>query len=104
MKFLCAGAGYTLPDQKRSTDIHSEPKIFNLTERIERQRENWYKHILQGIFKVFLHFLFYNSILLMITKTKYIIFLRNHPVFNIFSPASYQLFNAITIESLWLRM
>jgi hypothetical protein len=37
----------TLLDQKRSTDIHSELKIFNLTDSIERQKENWYGHILR---------------------------------------------------------
>jgi hypothetical protein len=30
MKFLRAAAGYTLIDQKRSTDIRLELKIFNL--------------------------------------------------------------------------
>jgi hypothetical protein len=44
IKFL---AGYTLLDQKRSTDICSELKIFNLTERIEKQKENWHEHILR---------------------------------------------------------
>jgi hypothetical protein len=34
MKFLRSVAGYTLLDQKRSTDIRSELKIFNLTKRI----------------------------------------------------------------------
>jgi hypothetical protein len=38
MKFLCSVAGYTLLDQKRKTDICSELKIFNLTERIEKQK------------------------------------------------------------------
>jgi hypothetical protein len=36
MKFLRSVAGYTLLDQKRSTDIRSELKICNLTERIEK--------------------------------------------------------------------
>jgi hypothetical protein len=36
MKFL---RGYTLLDQKRSTDIRSELKIFNLTERIEKKKK-----------------------------------------------------------------
>jgi hypothetical protein len=35
MKFLRSVAGYTLLDKKRSTDICSELKILNLTERIE---------------------------------------------------------------------
>jgi hypothetical protein len=34
MKFLRSVAGYTLLDQKLNTDIRSELKIFNLTERI----------------------------------------------------------------------
>jgi hypothetical protein len=34
MIFLRSVAGYTLLDQKRSTGICSELKIFNLTERI----------------------------------------------------------------------
>jgi hypothetical protein len=34
MRFLHSVAGYTLLDHKRSTDIHSALKIFNLTERI----------------------------------------------------------------------
>jgi hypothetical protein len=47
MKFLRSVAGYTLLDQKRSTDIRSELKIFNLIERIEKQKENWHKLILR---------------------------------------------------------
>jgi hypothetical protein len=41
MKFLRSEvAGYTLLDQKRSTDIRTELKIFNLAVRIEKQKEN----------------------------------------------------------------
>jgi hypothetical protein len=40
VKFLHSVAGYTLLDQKRSADIRSELKVFNLTERIENQKEN----------------------------------------------------------------
>jgi hypothetical protein len=47
MKFLRSVAGYTLLGQKRSTDIRSELKIFNLVERIENKKENWYEHILR---------------------------------------------------------
>jgi hypothetical protein len=47
MKFLRSVAGCTLLDQKRSTDIRSELKIFNLSERIEKQKENWHEHILR---------------------------------------------------------
>jgi hypothetical protein len=47
MKFLRSVAGYTLLDQKRSTDIRSELKIFNLTKRIEKQKENWQERILR---------------------------------------------------------
>jgi hypothetical protein len=47
MKFLRSAAGYTLLDQKRSTDICSELKIFNLTERIKKQKENCHEHILR---------------------------------------------------------
>jgi hypothetical protein len=47
MKFLRLVAGCTLLDQKLSTDVRSELKIFNLTERIEKQKENWHKHILR---------------------------------------------------------
>jgi hypothetical protein len=47
MKFLRSVAGYTLLDQKRSTDIRSELKILNLTERIEKQKGNWHEHILR---------------------------------------------------------
>jgi hypothetical protein len=47
MKFLRSVAGYTLLDQKRSTDIRSELKIFNLTERTEKKKENWHEHILR---------------------------------------------------------
>jgi hypothetical protein len=39
MKFLRSVAGYTLLNQKRSTDIRSELKIFNLTERTEKQKK-----------------------------------------------------------------
>jgi hypothetical protein len=37
MRFLRPVARHTLLDQKRSTDIRSELKIFHLTERVERQ-------------------------------------------------------------------
>jgi hypothetical protein len=47
MKFLRSVAVYTLLDQKRSTDISSELKIFNLTERIEKKKENCHEHILR---------------------------------------------------------
>jgi hypothetical protein len=47
MKFLRSVAGYTLLDQKLSTDIRSELTIFNLTERIEKQKENYHEHILR---------------------------------------------------------
>jgi hypothetical protein len=47
IKILRLVAGYTLLDQKRSTDISSELKIFNLTERIDKQKEKWHKHILR---------------------------------------------------------
>jgi hypothetical protein len=40
MRFICPVAEYTLLDQKRTTGISSELKIFNSTERIERQIEN----------------------------------------------------------------
>jgi hypothetical protein len=46
MKFLSSVAGYTLLDQKRSTDVRSELKTFNLAEKIEKQKENWHYHIL----------------------------------------------------------
>jgi hypothetical protein len=49
MKFLRSVAGCTLLDQKRSTDIRSELKILNLTERIEKQKQNWNEHILRII-------------------------------------------------------
>lgn len=52
----------------------------------------------RGIFKKFPHFLLYKCILLMIIKSKYIIFQHNHPALQlIFFPASYQLLNAIII-------
>jgi hypothetical protein len=47
MKFLRSVAGYTLLDQKRSTDMRLELKILNLTERIEKQKENCHEHILR---------------------------------------------------------
>lgn len=47
MRFLCPVAGYTSLGQKWSTDILSEIKIFTLTERTERQTENWYECILR---------------------------------------------------------
>jgi hypothetical protein len=36
MRFLLPAAGYTLEGKKRSTDIRSELKILNLTEKIEK--------------------------------------------------------------------
>jgi uncharacterized protein (DUF2225 family) len=47
MKFLRSVAVYTLLDQKRSKDIRSELKILNLTERIEKQKENCHQRILR---------------------------------------------------------
>jgi hypothetical protein len=47
MKFLHSVAGYTVLDQKRSTDTRSELKILNLTEIIEKQKENCHEHILR---------------------------------------------------------
>jgi hypothetical protein len=47
MEFLRSVAGYTLLDQTRSTDTRSELKIFNLTERTEKQNENFHEHILR---------------------------------------------------------
>jgi hypothetical protein len=38
MRFLLPVAGYTLPDQKRNTDIRLELKTFDLIERIDRQK------------------------------------------------------------------
>jgi hypothetical protein len=43
MKFLCSIAGYTLLDQKRSSEL----KIFSLTEKIEKRKENRHEHILR---------------------------------------------------------
>jgi hypothetical protein len=40
MKFLRSVTGYTLLDKKRSTDTRSELIIFNLTEKIEKKKEN----------------------------------------------------------------
>jgi hypothetical protein len=40
MKFLHPVAKNALLDQKRNTDIHSELKILNLTEIIEKNKEN----------------------------------------------------------------
>jgi hypothetical protein len=39
IKFLRPVAGYAVLDKNRSTDIRSELKIFNLTERLEKQKE-----------------------------------------------------------------
>jgi hypothetical protein len=47
IKFLRSVAGYTLLDQKRSTDIRSELKILDLTERIENKKKYWHEHILR---------------------------------------------------------
>jgi hypothetical protein len=38
-------AGYTLLNQKRSTDMCSELEIFSLIAIMGRQKENWYEHI-----------------------------------------------------------
>jgi hypothetical protein len=47
MRFLHPVTGYTPLHLKQSTDMCSELKIFNLTERTERQKESWYEHILR---------------------------------------------------------
>jgi hypothetical protein len=47
IKFLRSVARYNLLDQKHSTDIRSELNIFNLTNRIEKQKENCHEHILR---------------------------------------------------------
>jgi hypothetical protein len=47
MRLLHPVAECIILDQKRITDICSELKTFNLTERTERKIEHWYKHILR---------------------------------------------------------
>lgn len=47
MRFLRSVAGYTLLDQKRSTDIRTELEIFNLNDRLTSQKKNWKEHILR---------------------------------------------------------
>jgi hypothetical protein len=49
MRFLRPAAGYTLLDQKRNTEVRQELNIFKLTDRIERQKENWYEYILRMV-------------------------------------------------------
>jgi hypothetical protein len=39
MRLLCPVVGYTLLDQKQSTDICPEQEIFNLTEKIKNERK-----------------------------------------------------------------
>jgi hypothetical protein len=46
-KFLCPVVGYTSLDQIQGRDKRSELKIFNLTDRTERQKENWCAYILR---------------------------------------------------------
>jgi hypothetical protein len=47
MRFLRPMAEHPLLAQNRSTDISSETQIFRLSERTERQIENWYVYILR---------------------------------------------------------
>jgi hypothetical protein len=47
MRLLRPVAGYALVDQEPNTETRSELKICILTERIERQKENCYEHILR---------------------------------------------------------
>jgi hypothetical protein len=67
-------------------------QIFLKISRLTKQNCHWPN--LWEIFIKFLHFLFYNSILLMITKTKSF-FCIITPLFNTFFPASYWHLNAI---------
>jgi hypothetical protein len=39
-------AAYTLSAKKRNTDVTSDLNVSNLTERIERRKENWHENIL----------------------------------------------------------
>jgi hypothetical protein len=43
MRFLCPVTGYTLLDQKQNTHMF-RLKMFNVTERRERQNKNLYEH------------------------------------------------------------
>lgn len=45
MKFLRSVAGVTILDKKRSEDIRKDLNIFNLTNRIDNMRNNWYEHV-----------------------------------------------------------
>lgn len=45
MKFLRSIAGVTILDRRRNEDIRKDLKIFNLTNRIESMRNNWYEHV-----------------------------------------------------------
>jgi hypothetical protein len=47
MVFLRPVARYALLYQKRNRDMLSDLKICSLTERIDRQKESFYKHILK---------------------------------------------------------
>ena len=45
MKFLRAVAGVTLLDHQRNEDIRNQLNIFNMTEQIITQKQNWYTHL-----------------------------------------------------------
>jgi hypothetical protein len=45
MKFLRNVAGYTLNDQIPNTVIRNELKIFNVNNRIQKNRLNWIHHV-----------------------------------------------------------
>jgi hypothetical protein len=49
MPLLLSVVGFILLDQKRDVDPGSKFKIFNLIEKIEKQKENWHEHILRMI-------------------------------------------------------
>jgi hypothetical protein len=44
-RFLRTVAGCTFLGQKQNIGICTELEMFNLTERIEKQKENWYEYI-----------------------------------------------------------
>lgn len=45
MKFLRSVAGLTLLDKQKNVDIRNRLQIYNLYERVQAQKQNWYEHI-----------------------------------------------------------
>jgi hypothetical protein len=67
--------------------LHNQQPVMVCRRTTKSFSKTMYRSVVRGIFKELPHFSFYNFILLMIMKTKYIIFLHTHPAFQHIFPS-----------------